>query len=212
VQYPRCAAAMLTVPAAASIPHARVSAPCTSAWPPARDAPEPGRQPPGSFHDCRRAGRVADRGSPALEWVGEAPYHRTSPLHEQGADHARPSVPRPEGCRPVPGRPPGEVPGSPRCPGAWSAPWRVPVAYEVATALGAPLDVFLVRKLGVLGREELAMGAIARRRRRKSLPLAAAPMLPPGSRASGHHLDRPASGNRRQCRTAGEGLSSARWR
>src|SRR3982074_1690774 len=37
----------------------------------------------------------------------------------------------------------------------------VPVAYEVATALGAPLDVFLVRKLGVPGREELALGAIA---------------------------------------------------
>jgi erythromycin esterase-like protein/predicted phosphoribosyltransferase len=35
------------------------------------------------------------------------------------------------------------------------------VAYEVATALGAPLEVFLVRKLGVPGREELAMGAIA---------------------------------------------------
>jgi predicted phosphoribosyltransferase len=37
----------------------------------------------------------------------------------------------------------------------------VPVAYEVARALGAPLDVFLVRKLGVPGFEELAMGAIA---------------------------------------------------
>jgi putative phosphoribosyl transferase len=37
----------------------------------------------------------------------------------------------------------------------------VPVADEVARALGAPLDVFLVRKLGVPGREELAMGAIA---------------------------------------------------
>lgn len=37
----------------------------------------------------------------------------------------------------------------------------VPVAYEVAQALDAPLDVFLVRKLGVPGREELAMGAIA---------------------------------------------------
>ena len=37
----------------------------------------------------------------------------------------------------------------------------VPVAYEVAQALGAPLDVFLVRKLGVPGREELAMGAMA---------------------------------------------------
>lgn len=37
----------------------------------------------------------------------------------------------------------------------------VPVAYEVAVALGAPLDVFVVRKLGVPGQEELAMGAIA---------------------------------------------------
>ena len=37
----------------------------------------------------------------------------------------------------------------------------VPVAYEVARALGAPLDVFLVRKLGVPGHEELAMGAVA---------------------------------------------------
>jgi erythromycin esterase-like protein/orotate phosphoribosyltransferase len=37
----------------------------------------------------------------------------------------------------------------------------VPVAYEVATALGAPLDVFVVRKLGVPDQEELAMGAIA---------------------------------------------------
>jgi erythromycin esterase-like protein/predicted phosphoribosyltransferase len=37
----------------------------------------------------------------------------------------------------------------------------VPVAYEVAQALHAPLDVFTVRKLGVPGHEELAMGAIA---------------------------------------------------
>lgn len=37
----------------------------------------------------------------------------------------------------------------------------VPVAYEVACALQAPLDVFLVRKLGVPGHRELAMGAIA---------------------------------------------------
>jgi putative phosphoribosyl transferase len=37
----------------------------------------------------------------------------------------------------------------------------VPVAAEVAKELGAPLDVFLVRKLGVPGHEELAMGAIA---------------------------------------------------
>jgi putative phosphoribosyl transferase len=37
----------------------------------------------------------------------------------------------------------------------------VPVAFEVAKALNAPLDIFLVRKLGVPGHEELAMGAIA---------------------------------------------------
>jgi predicted phosphoribosyltransferase len=37
----------------------------------------------------------------------------------------------------------------------------VPVAFEIAKALRAPLDVFIVRKLGVPGREELAMGAIA---------------------------------------------------
>src|SRR5690348_5532796 len=37
----------------------------------------------------------------------------------------------------------------------------LPVADEVATALGAPLDVFVVRKLGTPGHRELAMGAIA---------------------------------------------------
>jgi predicted phosphoribosyltransferase len=37
----------------------------------------------------------------------------------------------------------------------------VPVGYEVARALGAPLDVFVVRKLGLPGHPELAMGAIA---------------------------------------------------
>jgi putative phosphoribosyl transferase len=37
----------------------------------------------------------------------------------------------------------------------------VPVGYEVAHALSLPLDVFIVRKLGMPGHEELAMGAIA---------------------------------------------------
>src|ERR1022692_1147841 len=37
----------------------------------------------------------------------------------------------------------------------------VPVAFEIAEALGAPLDVFVARKLGVPGQEELAFGAIA---------------------------------------------------
>src|SRR5688500_10752341 len=38
---------------------------------------------------------------------------------------------------------------------------RVPVGFEVAEAIEAPLDVFLVRKLGAPGHEELALGAIA---------------------------------------------------
>jgi len=37
----------------------------------------------------------------------------------------------------------------------------VPVGFEIANALNAPLDIFVVRKLGVPGEEELAMGAIA---------------------------------------------------
>ena len=37
----------------------------------------------------------------------------------------------------------------------------VPVAYEVAKALSAPMDLWLVRKLGVPGQEELALGALA---------------------------------------------------
>jgi len=37
----------------------------------------------------------------------------------------------------------------------------VPVAFEVARSLRAPLDVFVVRKIGAPGREELAIGAIA---------------------------------------------------
>jgi putative phosphoribosyl transferase len=37
----------------------------------------------------------------------------------------------------------------------------VPVGYEVARTLGAPLDVYVVRKLGVPGHEELALGAVA---------------------------------------------------
>jgi predicted phosphoribosyltransferase len=48
------------------------------------------------------------------------------------------------------GRPDVVVLGQPR--------GGVPVAHEVATALGAPLGVFLVRKLGVPGHEEVAMG------------------------------------------------------
>jgi putative phosphoribosyl transferase len=58
-----------------------------------------------------------------------------------------------ERLAPFAGRPDVLVLGLPR--------GGVPVAYEVSRALGAPLDVFVVRKLGVPGHEELAMGAIA---------------------------------------------------
>src|SRR4051794_21303557 len=51
-------------------------------------------------------------------------------------------------------RPPGVIVLAP-------PPGGGPVAVEGARALGAPLDVFLVRKLGVPGHKELAMGAIA---------------------------------------------------
>jgi putative phosphoribosyl transferase len=51
------------------------------------------------------------------------------------------------------GRPDALVLGLPR--------GGVPVAFEVAQSLDLPLDIFVVRKLGVPGREELAMGAIA---------------------------------------------------
>jgi putative phosphoribosyl transferase len=58
-----------------------------------------------------------------------------------------------EGLRKYAGRPDAVVLALPR--------GGVPVAYEVAQGLGLPLEAFLVRKLGVPGREELAMGAIA---------------------------------------------------
>src|SRR3977135_3821946 len=49
---------------------------------------------------------------------------------------------------------------TPRSTASWCAR-SAPRAFEVARALDAPLDVFLVRKLGVPGHEELALGAIA---------------------------------------------------
>lgn len=51
--------------------------------------------------------------------------------------------------------------GQPHCQVLGLARGGVPVAYEVALALDLPLDVFVVRKLGIPGNEELAMGAIA---------------------------------------------------
>jgi predicted phosphoribosyltransferase len=55
----------------------------------------------------------------------------------------------------------------------------VPVAFEVARALDAPLDVFIVRKLGVPGHEEYAMGAIASGGVRVMSPEAAHLGIPP---------------------------------
>ena len=69
----------------------------------------------------------------------------------------------------------------------------VPVAARVAEALGAPLDVFVVRKLGVPGHEELAMGAIASgvaaqlfRQEAPCLVSVPEPSRPPRSRHGGH--------------------------
>src|SRR6266403_941518 len=58
-----------------------------------------------------------------------------------------------EKLKPLAGSPNGVVLALPR--------GGVPVAYQIARRLGAPLDVFVVRKLGVPGHEEFAMGAIA---------------------------------------------------
>ena len=63
----------------------------------------------------------------------------------------------------------------------------VPVAFEIARALDAPLDMFLVRKLGVPGHEELAFGAIATGGMRvlnKQVLEHARDALPSGSRRS----------------------------
>jgi predicted phosphoribosyltransferase len=57
----------------------------------------------------------------------------------------------------------------------------VPVAWEVARALSAPLDVFVVRKLGVPGHEELAMGAVASGGIRVLNPDVVEPLGIPGS-------------------------------
>ena len=53
----------------------------------------------------------------------------------------------------------------------------VPVAFEVARGLGAPLDVFPVRKLGVPGHEELAVGAIGPGGVRVTNPLVVAALM-----------------------------------
>lgn len=54
----------------------------------------------------------------------------------------------------------------------------VPVGFEVAHALGAPLDIFVVRKLGFPGHEEYAMGAIASGGVRVMNPMAGIPVSP----------------------------------
>ena len=53
------------------------------------------------------------------------------------------------------------LPGARECRGAGLPRGGIPVAWEVATALGAPLDAFIVRKFGAPGHEEFAMGALA---------------------------------------------------
>jgi predicted phosphoribosyltransferase len=64
---------------------------------------------------------------------------------------------KPAGCSPKSLQP---MPIDPTC-SCWRCRAAACLAYEVARGLGAPLDVFVVRKLGVPGYEELAIGAIA---------------------------------------------------
>lgn len=70
----------------------------------------------------------------------------------------------------------------------------VPVAYEVARALNAPLDVFPVRKLGVPGHDELATGAIApgglRDHRAHGIVLQSQAEIARGERSGEHLLHR----------------------
>jgi predicted phosphoribosyltransferase len=79
-------------------------------------------------------------------WSDRKDYRRFANRHEAGVALAR-------ALAAYGGRPDVVVLGLPR--------GGVPVAYEIARALRAPLDVFVVRKLGVPGYRELAMGAIA---------------------------------------------------
>src|SRR5271157_3903569 len=90
----------------------------------------------------------------------------------------------------------------------------VPVAFEVAKALHAPLDVFVVRKLGTPGRRELAMGAIGHRRQcagPRWRPVGAqrveGPLSPAGAGVGGWSI------RRSTCRMGGEdGSVCARYR
>lgn len=83
-----------------------------------------------------------------------------SPSNELG-HRTRAQVRGPAGSGAHAGRRAACVRAPPRSAGAGLPRGGVPVAYEVARALHAPLDVFVVRKLGVPGHEEIAMGAIA---------------------------------------------------
>ncbi|HEY3186410.1 MAG TPA: phosphoribosyltransferase family protein, partial [Solirubrobacteraceae bacterium] len=108
---------------------------------------------PGAGHLFEEPGAMEEVAARARDWLVDhltrAPRPRVDRFRDR-ADAGRAVAAR---LARYAGRPDVVVLGLPR--------GGVPVAYEVASALGVPLDVFLVRKLGAPGQDELAMGAIA---------------------------------------------------
>ena len=129
----------------------------------------PGRAP---LRSAERLGvpTVAGRPTGASGGLTSDPFLRGSGADPRQGDFETPHgsvelpetpLPRPPRCRPPVGPGPGRLRRPARRRGPGLAARGVPVAYEVARALDAPLDVLLVRKLGVPGRQELAFGALA---------------------------------------------------
>jgi len=120
---------------------------------------------PGATHLFEEPGALEQVAEKARSWFERYLARRDEPVHAASSESTKTEAPRRFADRYVAGRELAEqiapqvagqnvvVLGLPR--------GGVPVASEVALALGSPLDVFLVQKLGVPGQEELAMGAIA---------------------------------------------------
>ena len=128
--------------------------------------PRAGRRPgPGAAQGLSRRPDGAGQVRPRYPFFKSIRRSRPDESHQEfRADAAHPPrkpLLQPSRCRPPVG--PGAVgyAGRPDVLVLALPRGGVPVAYEIALALDAPLDVLLVRKLGVPGREELALGALA---------------------------------------------------